>query len=322
MRRWRTWAASVAFASTSLVACSVILGIDEKPLRNESDADVAIDAHDDADSDNDGAPDAEPDVRCRLLESQGCGSCAHDFCDDFDVDGQAPAAHWKAPTGFKNPIAQGDAGLNVSAPALSLPAALVATASSSGTRAFAMLVEQLSFAEHHAGHTFDGVRIAVDVRLDALRFTGTDAGRATVLGLLRTDKTPPSGVAILLSGTAVQLVVSEDVLGGTGDAITAPVNDSLNVPSLLNNWVRLEVFVGDRDRALREGYACQSVGRGLVAAASLGSGLVGHTCVQLPPSFASTPWTSSPALLVGALLLSPGRASVRSDNVVADFFER
>lgn len=301
-----------------LFACGAILGIDDKPLRPDTDARALADATD--------AKDSGAEAQCNPRESAGCSAdCPHDFCDDFDGDGQAPATRWTAPVGFKNPILQGDSGVALTTSGNSPPAALVVTTTSSGSTTFGILVNQLAFVDRHAGQAFDGVRVAVDLRIDALTFTGVggpvkDAGSATMLGLLRPDSFPPKGIAVVLSANSVHLDVAEDVLGGGGAEAIAEINGGLNIANSLNNWVRVELFVGDQGRAVREGYeTCKAIAPGLVAAASLGK-IVGEACVAVPAGFGPASWAEHPALLIGGLLFAPGNAAFRIDNAVADFY--
>ena len=320
-RRRRLLGIAAAGLAASAFACSAILGIDEKPLRAEADASTLADAAD--------AADASAEATCDPSAVVGCGgACPHDFCDDFDGDGQAPATRWKPPAGFENPIIQGDSGVSLTTPGNTPPTSLLASTSSTGSTSFSILVDQLTLADRHAGKTFDGVRVAIDLRVDALTFTGKggpveDAGAATVLGLLRPDSFPPKGIAIVLTGRSVHLDVSEDVLGVSGTEIVADINSSLDTSKVLNNWVRIELFVGDRERAVREHFdKCASVAPGLVAAAALGGKVLGEACVPVPAGFGPPTWAETPAFLVGGLLFAAGRASFRIDNAVADFYEK
>jgi hypothetical protein len=315
-RRWLLAIATAALTGSAL-ACSAILGIDDKPLRVETDgATPPTDAADAADA-----------AACDPNAVRGCGgACPHDFCDDFDGDGQAPGSRWQPPNGFENPIVQGDSGVTLTAPGNASARSLLARTSSTGSTSFSILVDQLALADRHAGKQFAGVRVAIDLRVDALTFTGkggpvTDAGSATVIGLLRPDSFPPKGIAIVLTGSSVHLDVSEDALGVTGTEIVADVNRNIDVSKVLNNWVQVELFVGDRDRAVSERFeSCKAVARGLVAAAALGGKVLGEACVPVPPGFGGSTWAETPAFLVGGLLFAAGSAAFRVDNAVADFY--
>jgi hypothetical protein len=117
------------------------------------------------------------------------------------------------------------------------------------------------------------------------------------------------------------LDVSEDVFDDTGNEILADINPDLKISTLLDNWVRVELFVGQQARAVREGYdRCGTLGPGLVAAATLGGKLLGQACVAVPVAFGPATWPETPALLVGSLLFAPGKAVFGLDNVVADFY--
>lgn len=307
--------ASVAGA---LLACEAILNIEEKPLRVAPEAGALPDGV--------GVDGGGADARCDPAEPRCSVGCLRDFCDDFDVDGQAPEARWAAPPGFVNPVLKGDSGVSLATGGSTPPAALLAATSTTEPSSFSMLGHQLSFRERHAGEQIDGLRVAIDLRVDTLTYTGPggpvpDAGSATMLGVLRNDSFPPKGIAILVTGDAVYLDISEDVLGNTSGDVLAPLNTKIDIGAVLQNWGRLELFIGDRERAVAEGHAqCGLVAPGLVAAASLGGRVLGEACAAVPPSFGPASWIETPALLVGSLLFAPGSATFRIDNVVANFY--
>lgn len=306
----------------SLLACAAILDLeDDKPLRVAPDTSALVDAGDATD-----AKDAAPPAPCD--ETKGCSAaCPHDFCDDFDMDGQAPETRWIAPSGFTNPILKGDAGFalaDTAGLAYSPPRALLATTGSAGT-SFSMLVNKLSFADRHPGQVFDGVHAAIELRVEALNLLGPggpvpDAGSAAMLGLLRPDSFPPKGVAIVITDDAIQLDVSDDILTGSGTQTLAKLSSNFKAPKLLGIYVLLELFVGDQARAVKEGYdTCQGVTPGLVAAAKLGK-ILGQACLPVTGAFGPATWAENPAMLIGSLLFGPGNAVVRVDNAVADFY--
>jgi len=308
----------------TLLACATVLGIEDRPLRVEGDAASPMDATADV---GDGGADAQ----CNRFESRACSAdCPRDFCDDFDEDGQAPETRWKTPIGFKNPFTRGDSGVTLTTAANSPPMALSATTASSSQTSYGMLAHLLSFHPAHDGQQFDGVRVAMDFRIDALSLTGTgggpvkDAGNAAVLGMLRSElSAQPHGIAIVLSGKSMVIDVADDVLGGTGANALGVVNDNLDITFLEGNWLQLELFVGDRERAVKLGYdrcAAADVAPGLVAVAALGGRALGVACVDVPASFGPASWPEDPIILAGSLLFSAGNASFRIDNVVADFF--
>lgn len=327
-RRGRRGAFAAACVSLGamLFACASVLGIEDKPLRVESDGatpDVGP-----------GTGDGGAEAGCNLLESRACSeSCPRDFCDDFDGDGQAPATRWTTPLGLQNPFLRGDSGVSLVPTGDSPPSALSARAASVGAVSYGMLANVLSFDDKHKGQAFDGVRVAFDFRVDDFTTTGNggpvkDAGNAAMLGMLRSDVVQPlKGIAIVLSGTTMALDVSDDVLGGaaTGGEVLAPLAEGLDLSFLHDNWIQLELFVGDRERAIKLGYTkCgdPSVMPGLVAAAGLAGKKLGTACVDVPASFGNADWAQFPVMLAGSLLFSAGSATFRIDNVSADFYTK
>lgn len=313
-----------AGAAATLFACASVLGIEDKPLRAETDGATALDGGD--------AGDGGAEASCNLLESRACSEdCPRDFCDDFDGDGQAPETRWVTPIGFQNPFVRGDSGISLTTPGDSPPRALSARTSSGSSTSYGMLAHLLTFDAKHKGQKFDGVRVAFDFRVDELTSTGNggpvkDAGNAAMLGMLRSDVVKPlKGIAIVLSGRSLVLDVADDVLGsGSGGTdVLGVIAEGLDLSFLSDNWVQLELFVGDRERAIRLGYspcAEASINPGLVAAAGLAGKALGTACVNVPASFGTSEWAEFPVILAGSLLFSAGTAAFRIDNVSADFY--
>jgi hypothetical protein len=324
-RRRGAFVVVCASLGAMLFACASVLGIEDKPLRVEVDSAPSVDGGPDT---GDGGVEAS----CNLLESHACtDTCPRDFCDDFDGDGQAPETRWTTPLGLQNPFVRGDSGVTLTLQADSPPKALSATATSAGSVSYGMLANVLSFDEKHKGQAFDGVRVAFDFRVDELTSTGNggpvkDAGNAAMLGMLRSDVVKPlKGIAVVLSGTTMALDVSDDVLGSgaTSSEVLATIAEGLDLSFIKDNWIQLELFVGDRDRAITLGYAkCSdpTVMPGLVAAAGLAGKKLGTACVDIPASFGTADWAQFPVMLAGSLLFSAGAAAFRIDNVSADFY--
>lgn len=307
------------------LSCAQILGIEEKPLRTQGGA--AADAPTSSDAGDGGQTlCADPDT----LECSE--TCPHDFCDDFDRDGQAPASRWTAPAGFQNPFLQGDAGggsvstLALSSPGNNSPFGLVSMPRSTLPQGFSMLIQAMDFEARHKGKEIAGLRVSIDVLVDALTFTDvggpiSGVGSAGLLALLRGDSFPVKGVGVFLTKGSVHLAVSEDSLNLKGTQSVADINSALSVANVLNRWVRIELFVGEQARAKEKYAACDAVAPGLVVAATLGNGGLGAACLPIFESFGPT-WIRTPALLVGGLLYAPGEATFRIDNVIADFQEK
>jgi hypothetical protein len=304
--------AATAFAGAScvglVVACRGILGIEELPLRgaDAGDAGPSVDASDAS--------------TCRP-EQKGCSAdCPRDFCDDFDLDGQAPSTRWVAPAGFVNPVARGDASLELVPVAFSTPMSLAVTSGSPNRTSYSILVHQLDFRKDRpASAKLAGLLVSSSVRFESLSYV-PDAGFPTdvaVLGLLRPDSFPPKGIAIVVQRGGASLDVSEDVLGGSAPTARAELGTGFNVEGVLGAWVTGEIFVGTKARAVARGFAkCNSVPDGMVAAAALGKKVFGEACTTLPASLAGD-WVERAVLLTGAAMFAPGYVKLNDDDVTA-----
>lgn len=316
--------------SLSLLACEAILGIEEKPLRSG----VPRDGESTDVTDGGAVPDAESCDR-DADESKGCARSCAELCSDFDIAGQEPDRGWDRPSGFANPIAKGEeAGVEVAPPGNSAPQGLRVKVGSASGSSFAMLVDQLRFEKRHAGKTFDGVRGALDLRITKITFTETgrgpikDAGNSSMLGFLRGASLKPKGIAVIMTGTNLYLSISEDIFGGNGASEIVEIA-SLNLATLLNNWVRVQLFVGTKERAVALGFnSCPDPGNNLVAASVIGSPAfpIGSGCAVIPETFDADAgpksWAEAPVLGIGGLLFDRGEIEFQLDNVVADFYEK
>lgn len=306
----------VLAAGASSAACRGILGIEDLPLRVDSGATTP-------DADVDGGPDAPT---CPA-EPKGCDpACKRDFCDDFDQDGQAPGTRWTAPAGFTNPVTRGDASVSLGAPFSSPPASLGVDLGDPNKGSYGMLMHQLDFRkEHPEPAKLRGLFLTASVRVDDLLFTNAagsplpDGGAAAVLGLLRPDGIPLKGLAILFTDDTAYLNVSEDVLGGTTQSRLVDLKAPVELKSVRHNWVKVEIFVGTRDRAVARGYEqCTTAPETMVAAAALATRKLGSGCVGLPPSLADA-WLEKPVFLTGTLMFGAGHGAIRVDDATAEF---
>lgn len=308
--------AALAGGVGALAACRGILGIEDLPLRVDAGGTTP-------DVDVDGGPDAPT---CPA-EPKGCDpACRRDFCDDFDQDGQAPGTRWVAPAGFTNPVTRGDASVTIGAPFSSPPASLGVDLGDPAKSSYGMLMHQLDFrVAHPEPQKLRGLNLTASVRVDDLVFTNAagsplpDAGAAAVLGLLRPDGIPLKGLAILFAEDTAYLNVSEDVLGGTTQSRTVDLRTPVSLKSVRRNWVKVEIFVGTRDRAVARGYGeCSSAPETMVAAASLATKKLGAGCVGMPPSLADA-WLEKPVFLTGTLMFGAGHGAIRVDDATAEF---
>ncbi len=328
----------------TLVACADVLGIENRPLREDGtvsppledargDGDVRDDIPDaPQDVGTDSGSDGGADAACDRLVQQACSAdCPRDFCDDFDGDGRVVADRWMPPAMFTNPVLAGTSSAAFGTVAKSAPRSLFLTTSSVSAVSYSIVGHALPFRPRHEGRAFDGVRFACDFRIDALTFLAPggpvpNAGNAAMLGVLPPDlSSNPHGIAVVLGGSSLYLVVADDFFGGSGSKVTSIVSPNRGTSFFQRDWLQLELFVGDRDRAVMLGYtACgtSSVTPGLVAAAALGGKTLGDACVNVPSLFGPANWAENPVLIAGSILFAKGNAAFRFDNVVADFYER
>lgn len=290
-------------------ACGLLLGIEDLPER---------------------LPDAGVDASsgCTNNESSGCAAqCSrHDFCDDFDRDGQAPSSAWLGALGFSSPLRKGTADLKVVGASRSPPASLEAIATSDASRSsYELLIHEFPLREVRPDAGFHGVRFAFDFVLDDLTLRSPqgpagDAGSVLVAGLLAPSGTlAPGGVAIALSPEGVHIVAAQDVLDDKGTPPVATIRE-MRLKDLVGNWVRFELFVASRAEAIAAGFSsCAPLPEGAVAAGAMAS-RAAQACIALPGILAdASAWASNPVLSVGAVVFEDGNLAARFDNVTADF---
>jgi hypothetical protein len=307
----------LVFAGLPLVACGTLLGIEKLPIVDE-----------------DAAPDqaSEPEVPaidagCEA-SSQMCGCVPHDFCDDFDVDGEALGARWSGVLGQSNPFTNGDASIEFTAQALSPPRAAQTTAGQDKASSFALLSQQLDLATVHPGRAFAGFRYTVDLQLESLVVTEprrgplVDAGSAVAASVLHFDGPAAKGVALIVARdgayllTAASLLNTQSFDGGDGAITPIFLGDML---ALGRSWLRVELVVADKQRAVRDGFtSCSSVADGYVVAASLGPARIKQTCVAVPVGVGVS-WAEQPVVNAGGVLFAGGTLVMRQDNVAFDF---
>jgi hypothetical protein len=309
VRRGRTLVLAAALGST---ACALVLGIDDLPLRPEVDA--GGDAGDEA---------STGDAACKPDPKQGCRSCAHDFCDDFDDDAEAPFARWLSPLGA-NPFRKGDASVVVDEGGLSTPSSSLTLASSTAEQVYAIALHSLDHGVLHPGRPFVGVKYAFYMRFERLSLPGTtggplpDAGTAYVGAILRVLALKPAGAALLVNERGVHLAVATDVISGSGEPAVARLFEG-KVLDIADNWVRVEMLVADRERAVAMGYtSCASQPPGPVAASMLSLPEY-QGCLPFPAAFGDISWAATPTIDVGAGAFAEADLVVRHDNVSVDF---
>jgi hypothetical protein len=303
-----------AVASVSATACALVLGIDDLPLR--ADRDAAPDTGPLTDAGADCAPDPRT----------GCACGTHDFCDDFDTDGEAPFARWD--WGLPNPFTKQDASVVLDTGGLSAPfATRVAVDTDSGS-AYATVFNQLDLEALHPGRAFDGVRYTFWLRIEALDIpyeAGPVPGEGTayVGAILQLFGVPPKpgGAAILFGAGGVYLAVSTNVLDANGTAVHARLYDNTALKVASANWIPVEIVVAERAKAISLGYVeCNDVDAGPgvgVAAATVLTQF--RACLPLSDTFGGVGWAAKPVVGVGGGTFNAGSIRVRQDDVAVDF---
>lgn len=307
-------ALALVVAGLPLVACGTLLGIEHLPIVDEDAADQSSEAA------------ITTDAGCEA-SSRLCGCVPHDFCDDFDVDGEALGARWSGVLGLANPFTKGDASMDFTAQALSPPRAAQTRAGEDKASSFAILSQQLDHATVHPGRAFVGFRYAVDLQLETLVVTEprgplVDSGSAVAASVLHFDGPAAKGVALIVAPDAAYLLTAASLLdiqsldGGTG-AITRIFEG--DILALGRSWLRVELVVADKARAVREGFtSCSAAADGPVAAASLGPARVKQACLALPAAVGMG-WAEQPVVSAGGVLFAGGTLVMRQDNVAFDF---
>jgi hypothetical protein len=296
-------------AALGVTACALVLGIDDPPLR----------------PDRDSGPDSAPDAAdaCVPSAKAGCACASHDFCDDFDTDGEAPFSRWK--WDLDNPFVKRDGSIELGDGGLSEPLAARTAVETDGASAYAMVLDALDFTAAHPGRPFRGVRLTFWVRLESLDVTEqagpVEGGSAYVGAVLQLFGTKPGGASILIAPSGMYLGVSTNVTDSNGTAETAPIYDDTAITVVKANWIPVEIVVAERDKAIELGYdACQEVDAGPgvgVAAASVLSKF--RACLPLAATFGGVAWASKPVVAVGGGTFGAGSILVRHDNVSVDF---
>jgi len=305
-------AAAVAALST---ACALVLGIDDKPLRPESPSEGGVDAGADA-----------ADAACTPDPRLGCACETHDFCDDFDDDASAPFSRWSSPLG--NPFVKAGSTIGLDAGGRSPERATSVVGGSDGGSTYAIVLAELDHAKLRPGRPFAGAKLSFLLQLEELALSANnsgpidDAGTAYVGAVLRLLEVKPAGAAILVADDGTYLSVSTDVIGGGGKGSTARLYEGA-VLKLAKppNWIRVEIFIAERDKAVAAGYSsCSGLPAGPVAAAMLSIPTY-QGCVAIPAEFGDLSWAKAPILGVGAGTFGAGTFRVRHDNVSFDFLE-
>lgn len=300
-------------------ACALVLGIEDKPLRQ-----TATDVIDTGEIEA-GDADAGP---CIPVPQLGCRSCErHDFCDDFDDDA-GPFARWESVGGFPNPFLKGKASITIDDGGFSPDRATRMHAEADSGSTYALVFHRLP-EKDAAG--FGGVHYSVQVRVETLSFIDSlagpvpDAASAYIAAIMNVSLANPEpiGAAILLSESGVYLAASTNILETTGADVVARIYEG-NVLSLAQkNWFKFDLYVTDAQRAAALGFNCNA-SNGPVAAARIPSvpPLENKACIALPDAFGNdSSWANAPVIGVGAGTFGAATVGVRHDNVMVDLLE-
>lgn len=287
---------ALALAAFATGACSLVLGLDPLPLRTDA-----------------GAPDASGDA---CDPSLGCSTCPHDFCDDFDLDGQSPSTKWPGILGLESPFLRADASVNL-VEGRSAPLALGSHSGGDASVPSHAFVVRPMKGPDGGGPLLYGFDVLIDrITFDDTRGPVPDSGAASVAAVLSPVNGNPAGVAIVVASDGLYLAASEDVLGSTNAGVVRFFKGS--IAPLAGNWVRVEVFIGTEQAALALGYTnCKGM-KGTLAAARIPA-IATNGCTELPAPLADGTWTQLPVLLAGSYMFGAGKLDVRIDNVTADF---
>lgn len=310
-------------------ACGLVLGIEDKPLRETGDV---VDASSDAaavDARGDGGP---PGPDCQR-NPPGCSCEPHDFCDDFDTPGPLLRTWVKPPIGGSDPLIIADGSVGLTSEAFSPPSALHAFAATSNDLAgAAFALHVLGRADASAGRVV-GVKLTSQVRIvsvsvetppDTVHGVGPipGAGCAGIGGLgLAVSATQLAGVGFILANKALYLAASDNLVIGSTPAQHAVLFET-DITALSTSYLSLELIVTDRTRAMALGpeyeAACASVEDGPVAAATLK--LYKSACIPLKGELANLDRVlETPVLSTGGLVYNVGSLVVHHDNVTGDF---
>jgi len=261
--------------------------------------------------------------------SRVCGCVVHDFCDDFDVDGEALAARWSGVLGAANPFTKGDASFAYTTQALSPPRAVQTNTYDPKDVSLALIAHQLDFDKAYPGREFLGFRFTLDVQLETLVVTErggpvVDAGSAVAAAVASYTGLDATGVAIVFAPMGAYLFAGRGLFRGqgllpdAGDGSIVPIYDG-DLLGYAKSWLHAEIVVADKARAVREGFAsCSALDDGPVVAATVGPARVSQACTPLPPGVGFA-WARQPGVTAGAALMAAGTLAIRQDNVAFDF---
>ena len=307
---------ALLFAAIPLGACGAILGIEQLPI------DDGLDASPDQEAEASPPADAGCEASSRM-----CGCVPHDFCDDFDVDGEALGARWKNDLGIPNPFTKADASMELSNEGLSPPRALLTRTGDEKSSSFALLSHQLVYDASYPGRAFAGFRYTADIRVEKIVTTEPrgplrEAGSAAAASVLHYEGLVVSGIVLLVVPDGAYLLTAASILdnngvdGGNGDLVRLFDGDILE---LSKSWIRVELLIAEKGRALREGFpTCAAVADGFVAAAAVGPAGAKQGCLAIPPDV-GVAWAAEPVVQAGGLLFAGGELVLRQDNIAFDF---
>ena len=330
----RARAIVVTCASTA-IACSAILGLQDRTLRDG------------------GTPDAGPgDVTSETAQScNDAGFCAcnpHDFCDDFDSYKNVAdmANKWSSPSFGQPTLSVGGVvsfdGLTTVPP--SPPNALLTQSGIpnplSSKLAAAVAITQLNGKKSHQKPII-GLVLEVMIRPDVIDPDGSapilDSGNFILDAIIAiAHPLSKNGVGIALSENGGYIGYGLDLLNPNGSIAQGSVFLSYKPVQPIVAFENLRVIVAQRKSAALNGVVCKQGPvlstkdaevpdasgppqdeNMVVAAFTPLTNLV--TCEVLSADLAFSDWISNPYIIIGTAQTGPGKVKLAYDNVTVDF---
>ena len=331
MRLRRTVVAlGVVGLGVSALACSAILGLEDRTLRQDA-----------------GGTDASPpDADAASCNDAGFCACSqHDFCDDFDsyLATTEISKRWTNTLGYASPLQLfGTSRFDTTEPLPSSPnALLVRTEVSQGKAGIASYFVQVDGKKLHTQPVV-GVKVAMQLRIDAIDPADgstplVDGGGAELVSVMAlVSGTASDGVGLLLSEVGGYVGYALNVNDVTKASIAQGLpfaNNKLVVPAPL--YFPFTVIVAPRNSPAIGTIECNagpllSTGDGGPPDADVGPnplvvlvipplGVGSKVCEILGGALLDPTWVQNPLLAIGGIESGHGVFQAAFDNVTIDF---
>ncbi|HEX7602353.1 MAG TPA: hypothetical protein VF316_12145 [Polyangiaceae bacterium] len=310
------------------VACSAILGLEERTLRQDAGLDAAL-----------------PDADAASCEDAGFCACSkHDFCDDFDSYNAVSgiSKRWTNALGYPpSVLIQGGATFDASGPAVSPPNALqVRTDIVLGKAAAAAFFVQIDGRPLHS-KPIVGVKVGLQLRVDAIDPADgseplADSGaRELVTVMALVSGSSSDGVGLLLSdlgGYVGYAVNVNNLLNATvAQGLTFSENKLATTPAYFFPYT---VIVAPRNSVEVAGVTCSAGpvmtngdggpdadgGPNPLVVVVVPPFVVGtKVCEVLGGALLDPSWVQNPALAIGGVQTGVGSFQAAFDNITIDF---